>query len=246
MQLHILGSNSAGNCYILQNGAEALIIECGVHIREIKKSLGFNLTKVVGCLISHEHGDHAKGLHAVLESGVKTYASSGTIHACMGQRMHHRLFAIQAGKQFSLGKFKILPFDIKHDAAEPLGFVIHHPETGNVLFLTDTCYSKYKFRELHNIIVEANYAQDIVDRKVAEGGLKFLRDRVLESHLSIDTCKELLQANDLRAVNNIVLIHLSDSNSDAARFKREVQELTAKSVHVAQKGMIIPFTKAPF
>nr|HRO18749.1 hypothetical protein [Ferruginibacter sp.] len=75
---------------------------------------------------------------------------------------------------------------------------------------------------------------------------KFLRDRIFKSHMSLATCKGLLQANDLRQVNNIVLIHLSDGNSNAEKFKREVTELTGKMVHVAEAGMCIPFTKNPF
>jgi uncharacterized surface protein with fasciclin (FAS1) repeats len=64
--------------------------------------------------------------------------------------------------------------------------------------------------------------------------------------MSLDTCKRTLKANDLSQVNNIVLIHLSDGNSDAARFKREVQEVTGKTVWIADAGMEIPFNRTPF
>lgn len=226
---------------------EALIIECGVNIKFIKQALGYNLMKVSGCLVSHEHLDHCKAVDDVLKAGIKVYASAGTIVAMNGDKLHHRLYAIEPDIQFTIGKFTIRPFKVQHDAADPVCFLIHHPETGNVLFLTDSFYSKYKFKNLHNIIIEANYSQDIIDEKVAAGSLKFLRDRVLESHMSIDTCKDLLRANDLSQVNNIVLIHLSDSNSNAARFGKEVTELTGKKVHVAKAGMVIEnFNKTPF
>lgn len=56
MKLKVLGSGSNANCYLLQsNSGETLIIECGVHLKEIKKALNFNMRNVVGCLISHEH-----------------------------------------------------------------------------------------------------------------------------------------------------------------------------------------------
>ena len=60
MELKILGSSSSGNCYILENEKEALIIEAGIRFIEVKKALNFNMRKVVGCLISHQHNDHAK------------------------------------------------------------------------------------------------------------------------------------------------------------------------------------------
>ena len=101
---------------------------------------------------------------------------------------------------------------------------------------------------LHNIIIEANYCKKIIDAKVVAGtNPKFLRDRVITSHMSIDTCKELLKANDLSAVNNIVLIHLSEGNSNAKQFQEEITAATGKKVHVARPGMIIEnFHKRPF
>lgn len=56
MFMNCVSSGSSGNCYILQNEKESLIIECGCRFSEVKKALGFNVMKVVGALISHEHG----------------------------------------------------------------------------------------------------------------------------------------------------------------------------------------------
>ena len=55
----ILGSSSKGNCYVLQNDSEAIIIEAGVKLSEVKKALGWNTAKVKVCIISHRHNDHA-------------------------------------------------------------------------------------------------------------------------------------------------------------------------------------------
>ena len=59
MKLKVLGSNSLGNCYILENKDEALIIEAGIKFAKVKESLNYNISKIVGCLVSHEHNDHA-------------------------------------------------------------------------------------------------------------------------------------------------------------------------------------------
>lgn len=245
MQLKIIGSGSSGNSYILENLNTALIIECGVPMKQIKQALDFNLNKVAGAIISHEHKDHCKSVSDVCNSGINVYCSPGTWKA-MGV-FSHRIKPVHNLKQCSIGEFKILPFLVKHDAKEPFGFLIHHPDCGNVLFLTDSYYVTHKFQDLNNIIIEANYSSDIVNQRLSEGGIHAkLRERVIESHMSIDTCKELLKANDLSAVNNIVLIHLSDSNSNANEFKQQVQELTGKTVTVAEKGMSINFSKTPF
>ena len=55
MKLKILASGSSGNAYLLQSPTGTLIIECGISYKEILKGLNFNLSGVVGCLISHEH-----------------------------------------------------------------------------------------------------------------------------------------------------------------------------------------------
>lgn len=246
MRLKVLGSSSKGNCYILYNGNESLIIECGVRFQEMQKGLEFNLRSVVGCLLTHEHGDHAKSIHDVMKAGIDVYASEGTHKAC-GTDMNIRARFMSDKMICHMGGFRVMAFDVKHDAAEPLGFMINHIETGNVLFLTDTYYSQYTFSRLNNIIIEANYSKEILKQKQDQGLLPhILKDRVIQSHMRLETCKDLLKANDLSAVNNIVLIHLSDGNSDERMFKDQVSKLTGKTVHVADRGMDIEINRTPF
>ncbi len=244
MQLKVIGSSSAGNSYILETHEEALIIECGVRFHEIKQALNFNLRKVVGCLITHEHNDHSKWAREIMLAGIDLYCSGGTLKALKLEDSHRTHTLVEHYPQ-RIGSFNILPFKVLHDTAEPFGFLIYHQECGTTLFLTDSIYSPYTFRNLNNIIVEANYCPRILDERMKEDK-KFLRDRIINSHFSIDNCKDMLKANDLSQVNNIVLIHLSDGNSDGPRFKREVAELTGKTVHIAGKGLAIPFDKTPF
>jgi phosphoribosyl 1,2-cyclic phosphodiesterase len=246
MELITIGTGSKGNAYILGNGDEALLIECGVNIKDIKKALNFDLSKVVGCVVTHEHQDHCKSIEDVMKLGINIYASPGTLHSC-GLISQTRARPFKSKQTVQIGNFKILAFDVKHDAAEPLGFLIEHPDCGKVLFLTDTYYCEYTFKGLNNIIIEANYSKEIIDRKFgADSGKEFLRNRILKSHFSLANCKDMLSANDLTQVNNIVLIHLSDSNSDEKQFQKEVSELTGKNVTVASNGMKINFNKTPF
>jgi len=215
MKLKVISTGSIGNAYILDNGNEALLIECGVNIMDIKKALNFDFSKVVGCLVTHEHNDHAKSINDVMKLGIDVYASNGTFAKTGTSIKSHKQNEIVSKQNFRIGNFKIMAFDIQHDAAEPLGFLIDHPDCGKTLFLTDTNYCKYTFPGLNNIIIEANFSKEIIDRKFgADSGKEFLRNRILRSHFSLDNCKDMLKANDLTAVNNIVLIHLSDSNSN--------------------------------
>lgn len=250
MVLRVLGSSSSGNAYILENVGEALLIEAGVNFKKVVAVLEGNISKVVGCLITHEHGDHAGRINEVLNAVIPVYATQGTIdNAKVKSEWKPRTLEREGNgyKVQQIGRFKVIPFATKHDCAEPVGFYIWHPETGGILFATDTYYLPNTFKGLNNVLIECNYDPEILDRNVEEGRLiPTLRERVRESHLSIDTCIDALKANDLKAVNNIVLIHLSAGNGDPVAFKDRVYRATGKRVHIAAPGLCINFNKTPF
>lgn len=249
MKLHILGSSSHGNCYLLRSETtgEVLILEAGIHFDTVKHALAYNLSSVVGCLVTHEHGDHAGHVRQFLDARIPVYMSAGTMQQCKFTAGGLQPHTCQGGAELMIGGFKVLPFNTKHDAAEPLGFLIRHAECGTVLFATDTYYLKYRFPGLSNILLECNYRLDILDANIASGRVSpAVRNRIIKSHMSYHTCLETLQANDLSAVNNIVLIHLSADNSHASEFCSGIAKATGKTVHIASKGLNFDFNKTPY
>jgi len=244
MKLKVVSSGSVGNSYIIYNDDEALILECGVRFKGIKEALNFQLGKVVGCLVTHSHQDHCKGAKEVLAAGIDIYCLPETADAF--NIKSHRIRTLQVEKPFEVGGFKVIAFPLQHDVP-CVGFLIEHKEAGRFCFITDTYYCEYTFPGLHNVILEANYCKDILQERLDAGDEPlFLRDRILKSHMSLQTCKEFLKANDLSLVNNILLIHLSDRNSHAERFIGEVHSLTGCNVNVATKGLEIEFNDKPF
>jgi phosphoribosyl 1,2-cyclic phosphodiesterase len=246
MKFTVLNSGSSGNCYLLENESECLIIELGVHFKKVKQALGFNLSKVTAAIVSHLHGDHSCGIRDALNAGITVVTGKGTSDG-LGI-YHHNLVHILPMQKLKVGNFEVIAFPVHHDCPDPFGYLIKHKDTGLICFITDTIYCDYQFPGLNQVIVEANYARDIIDQKVRDGmSPRFLRDRILTAHMEFDQTKAFLKANDLSKVNNIVLIHLSDSNSHAARFQREVQELTGKSTYIAKPGLVIEnFGLTPF
>lgn len=241
MKLKVLASGSSGNCYLLQAKEETLILECGINYKEILKGLDFNLRSVVGCLITHEHKDHSKAIKEILRAGITTVTSDGTAKALNAyEHLFYRVQPVKSEQQFKLGEFTILPFKTEHDAAEPLGFLIQHPEMGKMLFATDTYYIQYNFPGLNHILIECNYDGDIMTSNIDNGTLNVgLALRLAKSHMSLDNCKSLLNATDLLAVRNIVLIHLSSLNSDSELFKTDIEKLTGKPTYIADPGLEI-------
>lgn len=245
MKLHIIGSGSSGNSYLLQaENGETLMLECGVSFKKVKEALQFNLRCVVGSLVTHSHLDHCGAAKDVCAAGINVYCLKETSDAF--KFTHHRINNFKPKEEFNLGAFKIFPFPVAHDV-KCVGFLIYHPECGKVLFLTDTYYVKSVFKGLNNIIIEANYGDEQLDENEQSGKIQSWRsDRLIQSHMSIDTCLGVLKANDLNKVYQIVLVHLSDSNSNAEEFKARVEHATHKTVHIAKKGMVLDFNKTPF
>jgi len=231
MDIKVLASGSSGNCYYISDGDSPLLIECGLPWKQIQQGIGFRTSELAGCLVSHEHQDHCKAVRDVMKAGIDCYMSAGTAEA-LGIS-GHRLHIIKAKQQFRIGTWTILPFETQHDAAEPLGFLLANQDEDKLLYATDTYYLKYKFQGLRHIMIECNYALDILQKNVAAGTVPAaVKDRVLRSHFSLENVKGFLRANDLSDVREIWLLHLSDNNSDAERFKREIQGLSGKPVYV--------------
>lgn len=235
IDIQVLASGSRGNCYRIDDGSTPLLLECGVPYKEIMKKLNFRTSEIVACLISHEHQDHSKAVKDLIKAGIDCYMTQDTAEAL--EVSGHRLHIIRAKQQFRLGSWTILPFDVAHDAVEPIGFLLANKTGEKLLYATDTYYVRYRFRGLTHIAVECNYSMDILRANIEAGLVEpALKKRILKSHFSLEHVKEFLKANDLSQVKEIWLLHLSDRNSDAELFKREIQELTGKPVYVAGSG----------
>lgn len=237
MRLKVLGSSSLGNCYILQGENEKLIIEAGVKYSDILQGIDFKVKDVVGCLISHEHGDHAKSVQKLASAGIDIYSSEGTFRAL--EPRHHRYKSVEKLKIYKIGAFSILPFGIEHDCNEGLGFLIKHDEMGVMLFATDTYYLVNKFPKVNHFLIECNYSEKILTANIESGRLDRRRaKRVRRSHFALRNLKVFFQSNDLSEARNIILLHLSDSNSNEKEFEEEILNLTTVSTTAAKKGQV--------
>ncbi|MCJ8221401.1 putative metallo-hydrolase YycJ [Bacillus licheniformis] len=231
IEIEALSSSSKGNCYRITDGKTPLLLECGISFKEIQRGFDFNISQFAACLITHEHSDHCKAIKDVLKAGIDCYMSLGTAGAIGLQ--HHRIKPVRAKQQFKVGTWIIMPFEVQHDVAEPFGYLLANQDGDKLLFATDTYYIRYKFPGLTHIMVECNYSIDILNENIESGRTPaFMKKRLLRSHFSLENVKEFLKANDLRKVQEIWLLHLSDSNSDEQLFKNEIAKLTGRVVYV--------------
>ncbi|WP_252503245.1 MBL fold metallo-hydrolase [Sporosarcina sp. Marseille-Q4943] len=230
IRIETLATGSTGNCYLIDDDRTQLLLECGIRFKDIRRKLNFRTSSVAGILISHSHKDHCKGVSSALDASLDVYMSGAT--ASEIGISHNRIRLYENKKQFRIGTFTILPFDVQHDV-ENHGFLIQSDNGSKLLFATDTYYVKYKFKGLSHLMIECNYSRKILDENVESGRVpQFLANRIIGSHFSLENVLDFLKANDLSKVQEIHLLHLSDSNSDEGMFKQEVQSATGKLVYV--------------
>lgn len=232
MTIKVIASGSSGNATLISDGKTALLLDAGISIKELERGSGFTLSSVSACLVTHEHQDHSRACKDLVKRGIDVYASAGTLQALNAEG--HRYKPVAAMKEFTVGSLVVMGFDVKHDAAEPLGYLIYSRHTlEKALYFVDTAYVKGIFSGVHYFLVECNHGEqelrDSVDRGVIAPELAA---RIARNHFSLERLLKFLKANDLSKAKEIHLVHLSDNNSNEERFKREVQRLTGVEVYI--------------
>ena len=217
-----IASSSKGNAYVVSDGDTTLLMECGLPIKELQKRLGYRLTGITACLVSHEHQDHAKSAAQLLKRGVPVYMSYGTAEKHKDNMDTARI--IQAGEELVFGALRVKAFRTFHNTPEPLGFLIWDVRTGErLLFAVDTANLAVQAEGLTRIAVECNYEESLLQR--SERIPDKLKERIRHSHFEIDDVIRWLKKQDLSKVLTVYLLHLSAANSRVgawqARFTRE-------------------------
>ena len=228
MDIKVIASGSSGNAYLIGDGHTLLLLDAGIPFKRIQIGCGFRTSMIDGCLVTHRHGDHAAALPKLLQRGITVYSNADVAGVYEGVQ------ELTALKEHAIGTFRILPFEAEHDVP-CYGYQVTSAATGEKLvYITDSAYVKYTFSGLTHIMIEANYDEDIMLGNVRDEKIPFsLAERVAGTHMSIDTLIDLLRANDMTKVRQIYLLHLSDNNSDAERFKKLVQQETGAEVYIA-------------
>jgi phosphoribosyl 1,2-cyclic phosphodiesterase len=231
MKFTSFASSSRGNAYLLQaEGAAPLLLEAGLPIKRLRDKLrehGISLSDLAGCLVSHEHQDHAKAVKDLLWSGVNCWMSLGTARA-LKVTEHYRtnIFPDYPGTWKIAAEWIAAAFNLKHDAAESVGFLLKNGQE-IFLFIPDTAYVENLFQGVTMIAVECNNISELLSKNILEGHIPaIVGKRVRRNHMSLENLIAMLKANDLSKCRQIFLMHLSDGNSDERRMKEEIQAAT--------------------
>lgn len=247
MRVKVLGSSSKGNCYLLESAAGKLLLECGIKFKDIQEGVGYKFTDILGCLLTHEHNDHKKSYKELLDKGVKIFTSQGT-KMSLDVKYDFTVQVVKANEQFKIGDFIILPFETNHDVIEPLGYLIYDTiSKEKLLFATDTYYLKNRFKDVNYYLIECNYSLQTLKQNTYYGKLDKSRYiRTLKSHMSLETLIDFFRVADLKSTQEIVLVHLSDQNSDAKMMQETIEKITHVKTSIADTGQVYELSKEPF
>ena len=217
-------SGSTGNFYtVTASNGNRILLECGVPLKKMLKSINHNSKGIEGCFVSHEHKDHSKSIKDVTRTGIDVYANESTLkaHGLLGKRRSNK---IENNLLVKLPSFHVYCFDVNHDVPA-LGFIIHEVSTGEkLLFITDTSHITQKFKFPFSIIaIEANYDKRILNRAVKNESINVSHaTRLLESHMEkTETMRYLKNHVDMSQCHELHLLHLSDGNIDAEKTREE-------------------------
>lgn len=183
------------------------------------------------------HGDHSKSVKDALKAGIPVYSTEEV------QSLYPRLKVPKMGEKTLIGGFSIQPLEVPH-SCQCFAFIIQHSECGKILFFTDCSAFKYKVRNCNHILAECNYSESILIDKMCDNSMG---RSLYQHHLELENTIQALKVNFSADTQNILLIHLSDSNSDEKAFVQRVKdELGFDRVEAARPNMIIELQKEEF
>jgi phosphoribosyl 1,2-cyclic phosphodiesterase len=220
MALHFtsLNSGSNGNCYYVGNDTDAVLIDVGLSCRETEKrmkALNLSITKVKAIFISHEHGDHIKGVSVLANKyNIPVYITSLT--AKHGPRLiSHIAVSFAADSTIEIGTLEITPFSKKHDAIDPHSFIVSYKNITIGIF-TDigiACDNVIRyFKRCHACFLESNFDDAMLEQGKYPLHLKN-RIRGGEGHLSNRQAVDLFKHHRPAFMSHLILSHLSKENN---------------------------------
>lgn len=237
------GSGSAGNSYYIGNHNTSLLIDAGLSSRKIVRGLeeiGKHIRQIQAILVTHDHIDHIKGLPDISQRfNTPIFATTKTWEAILQNRFtkHVRpscFNEVVAGQAFGIGTMKVHPFQVSHDSADAIGFLLK-TETRNLGLATDLGHihseAAMMLAQAHVLILESNYDETMLNNGPYPA---YLKERIKSNkgHLSNDQAAAYLAQTPHPQLQQVFLAHLSDHNN-----KPETALKTLNNALVAANGI---------
>lgn len=231
MRFCVLGSGSKGNATYVESGGVAILIDAGFSGVEIERrlaGLGLAVESLAAILVSHEHGDHVRGVQALARRYKLPVLASRATRAAAGPMLARidDWLEIAAGQDYEFRGLKIHPFSVSHDAADTVGFVIAHG--GRTLgYCTDTGIvsrvMQHRLSGCHGLVLECNHDLEMLKNGGYPPPLQ-QRIRSKQGHLTNSDAALFLIELIHDGLEHVVLAHISETNNTYELALATVQE----------------------
>lgn len=224
MRFSSIGSGSAGNGLVVEQGSTKLLLDCGFGLRDTEQRLArINITpdQLTGILITHEHEDHAGGVFKLARKyRIPVWLTHGTFKMIEKNLPAEPLdlLIIDSHSKFNINEIEMTPFPVPHDAREPVQYTFSN---GNKKLgvLTDTgCTTPYIQEMLSGcdgLVLECNHDIDMLMNGIYPMSLKQRVSGRL-GHLDNTSAANILSQLDNRHLKHIIAAHLSEKNNKPA------------------------------
>lgn len=224
-----IGTGSSGNCYALYgNDGKILLLDLGLARKEILRGIDFNVSDVVGSVVSHGHLDHSKAVKDFENMGIKVWKPFSESNLT---------------DYMKFGSFSVQCFSLPHNGTPNFGFYINM-DGQKILYLTDYEYCGFSFKSLkvNHIICECNYQQELVSRDLAN------YEHKIRGHSSLNYCKRFISDNKTPALRTIILCHMGVETTIPEECLSEVQKVVGEGVKCvcAAAGETVELSLYPF
>jgi phosphoribosyl 1,2-cyclic phosphodiesterase len=242
----VLGSGSSGNAIVATDGDTTVLVDCGFSALEVSKRLraaSIDPASVSAILITHEHGDHVRGVDVFCRRHAPScavVATSATLGASGLRYSIERCTAVAPGETLQLGTLSVLPFCTSHDAVDPVGYRIE--SRGRAIgIVTDTGVLTAEAREAlagcQLLGIESNHDLRMLETGPYPAYLK-RRIRSADGHLSNEDAADALESLAHDGLEQVFALHRSRTNNTAELAGAPLTE------RLARLGLRVPVTVA--
>lgn len=248
IRFSLLGSGSAGNATIVVTPTCKILIDNGLSYKQLALRMdrvGETLEGLQGIFITHEHTDHVNGAGILARRmQVPVFMTEGT-YARLPKSVGliPKVECFESGDRIDLGGLSVTSFQITHDAADPVSFVVR--SGGCQLGLaTDlgiaTELVRQRLQGSNALILESNYCPDML-RESTYPAAVIQRIGSNEGHLSNPDMNSLLASLMHEDLQLVVAVHISQENNTVEK----AREMAARVLRAHPAELFIADQERP-
>ncbi len=241
------GSGSSGNCSYIGTPECGLLIDAGVDLSFVVKTLADNAINpltIKGILLTHDHGDHVRYAYGLLRRfrHLRLFATPKTLGGILRRHNVSRRISdyhqpIYKEFPFKAGSLTVTAYETSHDGTDNAGFYIEGAGTSFAI-TTDTGIiterADHYMRQARHIVLESNYDAEMLRKGNYP---QYLKSRIVSErgHLDNVVAAEYLRSIFRRELGTVLLCHLSEENNlPEIAFRLSKEALTAAGAEIAE------------